>query len=266
MQTIKLYPILFEADKQLVSYTPPKFGLFQTDKDTLSLVHVPSLVKYMRDGAKQSEGAMAIVAGMISLGDSGNKCLTALQVQYIASSPKYPGAGITIYALASKHFDGPITSDRGHSSSVAARETWAKIEKSGEWKLAGGGLDNYALVNNQKTYIDIKGNYPSRTITWDKANPTQPHTPEEIDDCPLPTKYGDVKDINQMADLVGSANAYKYTGPLQPEPLIKYGEEVLRKLASPVINPRKENPLTVIAGMSDQLFQLRYSQGSETTR
>ena len=68
-----------------------------------------------------------------------------------------------------------------------------------------------------------------------------------------------------MVDLVGSANAYKYTGPLQPEPLIKYGEEVLRKLASPVINPRNEDPLTVIAGMSDQLFQLRYNQGSETT-
>jgi len=186
-------------------------------------------------------------------------------VQYVVGSPKYPGAGITMYALASKHFDGPITSDRGHSSSVAARTTWAKIETSGDWKLAGTGLDNYALVNNQKTYVDIKGKYPSRTVSWDKTNPTNPRTPEEIDDCPLPTKYGDVKEIDRMADLVGSANAYRYTGPLQPEPLISYGKEVLKKLASPVINPRKENPVTVIAAMSDELFRLRYNQGSETT-
>ena len=273
MLSVKLYPILFESEKQIFSYTPPTFALFQIDATVLSLVHVPSLIKHIKDGPKQSEGAMAVIAGMISLRDSGDKCLTAFQVEYIAGSPKYPGAGITMYALASKHLGGPLTSDRNHSSSVAARETWAKIETDGNWKMAGTGLDNYAIVKhplfnqiNNKTYIDIKGKYPNRTTSWNKDNPSTPRTPEEIDDCPLPTKYGDVKDLDQIANIVGTANAYTYTGPLQPEPLIKHGQEVLQKLTGSLANPRNEDALTVITRLSEELFQLRYNQGSDTPR
>lgn len=265
MQIVNLYPILFEAEKQYTSYTPPNFALFQPDSESLSLVHVPALNRRLKEGLTSPEGPREVIAAMLSVKDSGDKCLTALQVEYVASSQFFPGAGITIYALASKHFGAPLTSDRKHSSSVAARETWAKIENSGEWNLAGTGLDNYAMTNNKKTYIDIKGTYPNRKVSWDKDNPEKPRTPEEIDDCPLPSKMGDAKDIMTMADLIGAANAYKYTGPLQPEPLIKHGQEVLRNLKNPANNKEKEDPLTIIVSLSEQLFDYRY-KGPETIR
>ena len=275
---MKLYKILFEQEQQLkklVSYTAPEFALFVID-DRLILTHTNSLLNFLKNPPDQVP-IFKICAGMIECSERENDCLGAMQVSYAVGSPEWKGAGLTLYALASDYFGAPLTSDRDHSSSVAARETWAKIEKSPEWKKAGEGLDNYAQTPSGKLYVDVQGIYPNRTakprIKAVKglvknvvgAEETQPKTPQEIDDCPLPTKRGYVSDPEKMADLVGTADAYRYKGPLKAAPLVKQAENILIQTADPAMNRKNINLEFVLVNMSKILFNTRY-QGTETPR
>jgi hypothetical protein len=275
---MKLYKILFEQEQQLkklVSYTAPEFALFVID-DRLILTHTNSLLNFLKNPPDQVP-IFKICAGMIECSERENDCLGAMQVSYAVGSPEWKGAGLTLYALASDYFGAPLTSDRDHSSSVAARETWAKIEKSPEWKKAGEGLDNYAQTPSGKLYVDVQGIYPNRTakprIKAVKglvknvvgAEETQPKTPQEIDDCPLPTKRGYVSDPEKMADLVGTADAYRYTGALKSAPLVKQAENILIQTADPAMNRKNINLEFVLVNMSKILFNTRY-QGTETPR
>lgn len=274
---MKLYPLLFEQEqlKKLTSYTAPEFALFVID-DRLILTHTNSLLNFLKNPPDQVP-IFKICAGMIECSERENDCLGAMQVSYAVGSPEWKGAGLTLYALASDYFGAPLTSDRDHSSSVAARETWAKIEKSPEWKKAGEGLDNYAQTPSGKLYVDVQGIYPNRTaeprIKAVKglvknvvgAEETQPKTPQEIDDCPLPTKRGYVSDPEKMADLVGTADAYRYTGALKSAPLVKQAENILIQTADPAMNRKNINLEFVLVNMSKILFNTRY-QGTETPR
>ena len=123
---ITIYPILFEQDKKknYISYSPPDYGLFVRGEKALALFHVPSFLQYLKD--QNSVTFDDVCAATIQVSDMNNKCLGALQVSVIAGSKKHPGAGITMYGLASDYYGAPLTSDRSHSSSVASRETWAK--------------------------------------------------------------------------------------------------------------------------------------------
>ena len=282
-KTISLYSILFEQAEQLkkfTSYTAPHFALFERD-DRLILVHTDSLLNYLKNPVDQVP-VYNICAGMIECGQRENDCLGAMQVKYAVGSPNWKGAGITMYALASDFFGAPLTSDREHSSSVAARETWAKIESSQEWRKAGDGLDNYAETPSGKMYMDIQGTYPSRTaeprIKKTKgiiknivgalkggASETEPKTPQVIDDCPLPTKGGYVNEPEKMADLVGTADAYKYNGPLKAAPLISQGQAIVQQLQNPAANPKKFDVEFLLVSMSSALFKARY-KGSDTAR
>lgn len=283
---MKLYSILFEQNKKFISYSPPVFALHVDEANDLrlTLVHVPSLRKMLKNQNVTSEMMLATAAGMISLEESGDTCLGAMQVGLVAGSPSWPGAGLTMYALASDFFGTPLTSDRKHSSSVAARETWAKIEKSSEWKKAGEGLDNYAKTpDGNKVYMDVQGTYPSRTVKTrmrgevvlptdipnlqikDLTKNNGPRTPEEIDDCPLPTKLGSIKDAQKMSDLLGTADAYRYTGPLKAKPLVDNFERVRALASSKEENPMGTNLDILMRTLSSQLFKYRY-KGSETTR
>jgi hypothetical protein len=279
---MKLYPLLFEEQlKKITSYTAPEFALFVYNEERLILVHTNSLLTYLKNPANH-DTVPNICAGMIELSERENDCLGAMQVVYAAGNPNWKGAGITLYALASDYFGAPLTSDRSHSSSKAAKETWAKIEQSSEWKKAGEGLDNYADTSSGKMYMDIHGTYPSRTaeprIKQVKglikniigaikggAGETEPKTPQTIDDCPLPTKGGNISDPDQMADLVGTADAYRYTGPLKAAPLVKQAESLMVQAANPEANPQKYDLEMIIVNMSTALFKSRY-QGSDTTR
>lgn len=263
---MKLYNILFEEEekkvKKFTSFTPPDFALHVDEgNNSLTLIHVESLKKMLKTQHVKKDSMLETCAGMIELKDSDNQCLGAMQVGLIAGSPKWPGAGTTIYALASDYYGSPLTSDRGHSSSVAAREIWAKIEKNSEWKKVGDGLDNYANVNNKKVYMDIKGTYPQRTL-----NPkTNSSTAEEIDDCPLPTKGGSITDPEKMSELLGTADAYRYTGSLKAQPLIAHFEKIRDELSSKEENPMGINLDALVKSLSTELFKYRY-KGSGTTR
>lgn len=286
---MKLYSFLFEQEevkptKKFTSYTAPDFALFVDDEKSLILIHTDSLLNYLKTPSDQVP-VYDICAGMIECDERGNDCLGSLQVSFAVASPKWKGAGTTLYALASDYFGAPLTSDRRHSSSTAAKEMWAKIEQNPEWKKAGEGLDNYAQVSSGKMYMDIQGTYPNRTaeprtkqvkgffknvvgamksIAGD-ASETEPRTRETIDDCPLPAKKGDVTNPERMAELVGTANAYRYVGPLKAEPLVAQGEKLLRQTADPRTNPKYLEVDQLIVDMAEKLFNTRY-QGSETTR
>lgn len=285
---MKLYPILFEAvtppplpiiKKTFTSYTAPDFALFVYGEKRLVLVHTNSLLDYLRnpDGDVPFED---ICAGIIECTEREDDCLGAMQVNMAAGSPSWKGAGISLYGIAGNYFDSPLTSDRDHSSSVASRETWAKIEKSSEWKKVGEGLDNFARTHKGKIYVDIEGTYPNRLaeprIKQDKKlaitsfkditpDKTFPKTPGTVDDCPLPTKGGSVLDPEKMAELVGTADAYRYTGPLKAEPLVKQAESLLQITRDTKVNPRDFYVREVVFTMSSELFRSRY-KGSETPR
>lgn len=277
---MKLFPLLFEdlEPKKITSYTAPAFALFVTNETRLVLVHTNSLLAYLQTN-DDNIPVLDICAGMIECSERENDCLGAMQVSLAVASPSWKGAGITLYALASDYFGAPLTSDRKHSSSKAAKETWAKIEQNSEWRKAGDGLDNYATTPDGKLYVDVTGTYPNRSakprVTTQQPDPkepkkvgaqeTQPRTPQVIDDCPLPTKYGDVSDPERMAELVGTADAYKYNGPLKAAPLLAQAEQVKKQAADPRVNPRKVDLLVLVKKMSTVLFGTRY-QGSDTPR
>lgn len=272
---MKLYPILFEAttlpppektsadigkQKVFTSYAPPDFGLYVSDDaggTNFGLIHMPSLQSFLLSNKlyPKDEDVLQYCAAMISAREGSDECLGAAEVGLVAASPKWKGAGITMYGLVSNYFGSPITSDRRHSSSVAARETWTKIENNPDWTKAGVGLDNYAP--DSKKYVDIQGSHPSRKITLRSG----PKTKEEIDDCPLPTKGGSIKEPEKMAELVGTADAYKYNGPLSAQSLIANFDNMISKMQ----NPTKVNIKDMIYESLGVLFQLRY-KGSETTR
>jgi hypothetical protein len=261
---MKLYHILFEQ-KGSVSYAPPDFGLHLQDNSGytwLGLIHIPSLKEFLQSGASkaQNEDVYGFCAAMIACADSNDKCLGAIQIPYVASSPNWKGAGISMFAFASDYFGSPITSDRSHSDSVGARETWAKIEASPQWKLVGDGLDNYAPTSPQKTYMDFQGTYPNRTA---KILPGS-KTPIEIDDCPLPTKQGELSNAEDMAEVLGTANAYRYSGPLSAQPLISNLQKAMPELETLAKTAGIDLSSFIIDSL-EQLFLSRY-KGSGTGR
>lgn len=284
---MKLYPILFEATtppsdkKTLTSYTAPNFALFvyEGSETRLVLVHVKSLMEYLIN-PNVDVPFEDICASMIECSEREKDCLGVMQVSLAVGSSRWKGAGINIYGIASNYFGSPLTSDRDHSSSVASRETWAKIEKSSEWTKVGEGLDNFARTSKGKLYVDIQGTYPQRlaeprikqdkklaVISFKDTTPekTFPKTSGTIDDCPLPSKAGSISDPEKMADLVGTADAYRYNGPLTAEPLVKQAEKLLQVTRNTKINPKDIYVKDLVYTMSTELFRLRY-KGPDTTR
>ena len=278
---LKLYPILFEKSREYIFYTAPEYALFVKTENSLVLFNVPSLMKYLKD--ENSAQVDDVCAATIQVADMGDKCLGAKQVSIVAGSSKYPGAGFTLYGLASDYYQAPLTSDRNHSSSVAARETWAKIEKSNEWAKVGGGLDNYASAGNKKVYMDITGTYPNRSAKprFKKGTSavgnffknlvstpdTQPRTLDTSDDCPLPNKLGNISSTSKMADIVGTANAYEYVGPDKASPLIQNGKRIIERIKnnSSFLNPEGRDIPTIIDMFAKGLFSSRY-EGVNTRR
>jgi hypothetical protein len=272
---MKLYPLLFEKEeKSFISYTAPEFALFVFDK-TLILAHTDSLLRFLNDKNDSSK----VVASMITCSESEKDCLEAMQVSMALGNKEWRGAGLTLYALTSDYFGAPLTSDRYHSSSVAARETWSKIEQSTDWVKVGEGLDNYAATDKGKIYMDIQGTYPKRiakprrkqsggffgNIISRIKNETEPKTPQEIDDCPLPAKGGSISEPEEMAKIVGTADAYRYKGPLKAAPLIKQAEDIMIKAKDPMNNPENTDVKNLLIDIADSLWNARY-KGSDTPR
>lgn len=286
------------GSSSVISYTAPNFALFvNEDGNTpdLTLVNVPALLRYLTLGnAHDPVPLYDIIAGFISLRDSGDECLTAMQVELVAGSPKYPGAGMTMYALASNHFSTPITSDRQMSTSKQGKQTWAKIESdTANWQRGGVQLDNYGQIiddgaddwsdvnpsgddSDQATgsaapsakkassapdrhYMDIVGTYPHRSIGLRQG----PRTPSTVDDCPVPNKYGNVKDVSVMADNLGTAEVWTYKGPIKAAPLIQAANKlttiIANKRGTGLFDHAAKNTTQFFANAGIEMFRRRYA-------
>lgn len=255
---MKLYKILFEQKGGNISYAPPDFALYTKqdgDETILGLLHIPSLEEFLKSGKPNTTNndIYQFCAGMVVCRESTDGCLGAMQISVIASSPIWKGAGTSMYALASSYFGSPIISDRSHSDSIASKKAWAKIEASPEWKMAGIGLDNFAPTSPNKTYMDIQGTFPNRTATILDG----PKTPEEIDDCPLPTKGGELSHPQAMQSVLGTANAYRYNGPLSAQPLVSNFQKVLPQLQE-LAGPNNIDINSLLTDSFVTLFKVRY--------
>ena len=243
----KLYPILFTEQQQQLKllspeqmkappsafnhippgqlktparFAPPAYAMIQFhDEGTyLAMINVDMFKRWIDSGRNREtfpvESWLCAYCGT-SEEHPSNECSGAVEINYMVASPKYPGAGGAMYAFMSKLFGKPITSDRHTSTSNSAKKAWARIEQSGDWKQVP--LDNFTepdYSNRKKTYFDDEGHWPSRTITKLPGAKTR----KRSDDCSLPREADSNSD--SVNGTLGSADAWLYTGALDPQPLL----------------------------------------------
>lgn len=251
---MKLFDILFE---EYNTYAPPNFCLIELRQGILVLIHVSTFLKEITKNPRTK--SFDYIAGYINLKPPNPKsCSQVYEVGMIVGNPTFRGAGYTMYCLASDYYKIPLTSDRTSSTSKAAKDIWKKIEGSSEW-VEAIKLDNYGITNNifgkpKKTYVKFNnGKYNLSSM---------PNTPEPEDDCLLPSFDGGLNNIDKMLDVLGTPNAYKYSGQLKAEPMINYTNEVFNSI-NKIFD--KEQLKTKISIASAQLWQQRY-KGPNTQR
>lgn len=233
---MKLYPLLFEqteptdepVEKPIRDTNPDRFSgskyaLINIDdrNSEYVLVNIKEFKTRLRDDRYLSPDQWIAASAELDTEESGGSCAGATSISIMVASPLFPAAGYFMYCLMSKIVGGPITSDRGSSTSNSAKKTWARIESSGDWKKVE--LDNY---NDSDTYyVDVQGTWPSRKV----IKLSGPKTPPPDDDCKL--KGDSLAAINAK---LGTANAYTYTGPYSAERLLNLGEKLLNDTASEI--------------------------------
>jgi hypothetical protein len=248
-----LYDFLFLAENTegRNSFDAPRFalGYFNgwpaSDEETLVLYDTEALkVQAEREGGAN---LMRVVAAMITVRESKEGCLGAMQVAYVASSerPEFKGSGKLIYGLASSYFDTPLTSDREHSTSDAGKEGWNKMTSSGQMKLIQP-LDNYLDTAQGREYVKVN---PDRSFTTSKT----PSTSGEFDDCPLATKGEQGLDVSQAVNLTGAFGVYR-AAPVSPNALLARHEQFKREMQA--AGNDKVDTIVKTAGLA--LFKKRY--------
>lgn len=251
-----LYDILFE---EYNVFAPPYFCLVETKHGVLTLIHVPTFLKEITRNPKTK--SFDYIAGFINLKPpESDSCLQVYQVGIVVGNPSFRGAGYAMYGLASDYYNIPITSDRGNSTSRAAKDVWNKITNSSEWKEVAK-LDNYGITKNflgqqKKMYVKFDGNNGKYKLS------STPNTPQPNDDCILPSFDGKTADVNKMIGALGTPNVYKYSGQLKAKPLVAYTSEVfgsVNKLFDETDLKRKINIAV------SKLWDQRYKR-PETTR
>ena len=256
---IKLSKILFESTD--VSYTAPTFCLLKTKGSLGTVLALVKTEPFKNIFTRYNPLDISIdtveetCAAFVEVKQTEHGCMLALEVKYVASSTEYPGAGKAIYELAGEFFGQPLTSDRSHSTSDAAKKRWAKIEQDkSNWKSVGANedLDNYFYpVSGEKMFVKFSGHYPNRKV---KELGPEGQTPETIDDCKLPTQYGLDTELDDISNNLGTAGAYEYIGPAKVGPLFEEGLKVIDNLD----NPKKVSVDEVLELMTDALFNTRY--------
>lgn len=149
-------------------------------------------------------------------------CQLAWMVSSVIRNPAYKGAGSALYAFAAKLISMPLTSDRVAKTSASAQNLWRSIESSADWQEVE--LNNYLHVDKTKIYYRAT-TFPAKSIRK-MENPL-----DTVKDCRLPNSYGEVTNPNKALELLGTASAWRYVGPLDPKPLLKRSKEILRKHA-----------------------------------
>ena len=241
---IKLYKILFEQQEQLKllspeqmkapesafshlktpkvskSYAAPTFAVHKWKSGSehgFALFHVDMLRKWI-ESQKSFPYEKWLCAYASTYNEHRGDCSDAVEVNYIARSPEFPGAGSVMYALVSDYFGAPITSDRQSSTSNSAKKAWANIESSSDWTKVD--LDNF---KDGPTWYRIDGNWPNRKV---KAA-DEPATPDDSDDCNLPVA-ADEEGINKK---LGTADAWLYKGNIDSSSLIDRGYSAISEIA-----------------------------------
>lgn len=221
---MRLYTLLFESGQ--TNYGDPNnFALFTRNDVNFVLVNIEKFKEKALENPKLTQDDYIASMAKTELGyQHSDDCMGAVEINYIASSEKYPGAGSALYAIVSNYFHKPIVSDRKGSSSDFDKKAWSKIEANSDWVRIP--LDNYYNTHDEKQYWDIRGVGASREV---KQLPG-PRTIPTNDDCNLPnSSLGTEKGIKQM---LGSADAHLYVGSkYNARRLIVAGETLLAELA-----------------------------------
>lgn len=217
---MRLYKLLFESGQ--TNYGDPNnFALFTRNDVNFVLVNIEKFKEKALKNPRLTEDDYIASMAKTELGYQHNDdCMGAVEINYIASSGKYPGAGSALYAIVSNYFRKPIVSDRKGLSSDFDKKAWSKIESNGDWVRIP--LDNYYDSYDEKQYWDITSHEVKRR--------SGPRTIPTNDDCNLPdSSLGTEKGIKQM---LGSADAHLYVGSkYNARRLIVAGENLLAELA-----------------------------------
>jgi hypothetical protein len=268
---MKLYPILFEQQLKLLSpeqmkapksafnhlaatktnYNAPTFALATWKsgyEQAFGLFHVEKYKKHVASGfAEPVESWLCAYAGTTE--QHSADCSGAVEINYIARSPEWQGAGSVMYALVSKHFNAPITSDRKSSTSDSAKKAWAKIEADSNWKKVD--LDNWKKNDDDaKDWFQFKGSWPNRTI----YGSDKPATPNEADDCRLPPTS-----LHSINGVLGTADAWLYQGPLDSKQLLDHGKTVFSEIRRKYDGMSRDDLIEDISDKADQLFRKYYT-------
>ena len=237
---MKLYPILFEqteptdepVEKPIRDTNPDRFSgskyalMNVFGGNEYALINIKAFKKRMTENNSMPPEEWIAATAELDTEESGGSCAGATSISIMVASPLFPAAGYFMYCLMSKVVGGPITSDRGYSTSNSAKKTWARIESSGDWKKVE--LDNHGNSFEEDegkyvdTYFDVQGTWPSRKV----IKLSGPKTPPEDDDCKL-TGYS----LAAMNLKLGTANAYTYTGPYSADRLLRLGQELEEDIA-----------------------------------
>jgi hypothetical protein len=236
---MKLYEFLFEQPEEQQSSSPeekpskpqnsfnaPRFALMwnkdPTEK-TLILYDTVELARLAKENDSLYGGGgdyWLALAAMITVRESDEGCLGALQVAYVASNPKqeYKGAGGLIYALASKVFGKPLTSDRAASTSKSGQRNWDRMTSTGKMEKVQS-LDNFHITNSlEKEYVKVN---PDRSFEVQPG----PQTPDEFDDCELGGGVG--LSAAKAVGYTGTFDTWKSTLPINPTPLLRRHDEFM---------------------------------------
>ena len=273
---LKLSKILFEQNETKAAdqhknphrFTKNKFALISVDQEAnyYALVNSYSYETAMELIGKYNEppetkewlAAFGSFSEKIA-GDALGNCADATIAGSIVASTEYPAAGYAMYALYSKISGHPLTSDRNVSTTDSAKKLWSKIETSGDWQKIE--LDNFYPMPDPenfrkriKNFYDISGTWPNRKINHRPEGAKTPEDPN--DDCRLPPWRDDE---NELDKKLGTANAYIYNGPLDPQPLLQAGSELLQSINDEFnVSPERQKKLIKKAGQD--MFQQRYKK------
>ena len=271
---MKLYPLLFEQEqlklfspeemkapesafkhlapsKIKTDYTSNDYGLFSWNNggvEGFALFHINKFKEWIKSGEQLSwETWICAYAGTEE--KHNNNCSGAVEINYMARNPKFPGSGATMYALISSYYRSPITSDRVHSTSDSAKKAWARIESSGEWEKVE--LDNYSDIEDD--WYRFKGTWPNRSVTTSD----EPSTPDKYDDCKTPRGIGS----DAVNNKLGTANAWIYHGSLNAHEISEHAEDALPEIAKETGYDRRHLE-SRIKSTANKLFS-KYYQGIE---
>lgn len=234
---MKLYNILFEEPKQQIDYgDADKFALLVSD-NRFVLIDKQQYIQHLT-----SEVELDVAEYLAAWAKCENKhtddCNGAVEINYIVASPNFKGAGTAMHKIISKYYGKPIISDRDIWDNDLSKQAWTRTETNPEFQKLE--LDNYGEKwrNGKRIrggdhyydsldWFDIQGHWPKRTI---KTNDKPKTIDNEKDDCMVP----DESDYQpeKLDKVLGTADAYLYTGPLDPQPLIDSFDDMKDYLAN----------------------------------